>query len=856
MSRAVARFREATRSDSDSQAYNQKHPHAPAGSPTGGQFSKGSGGGQKAEDWRSVLPGDAPKMAAKPSGPAAKPVLPPPTTTRTMKPGDSGDDVRNLQYAMGLLGFKVPQDGVFSHAMADAVMQAQQRLGIKPNGHASASLLRKMQDAVRLSPCVKESTAAARIRRILERFDPTQPRDTHGRWSLIGALASALRSGGHEDAAAHLEEMQGRRMAPTGTMHARRGSRAHIGLTERPARVDDRVMDVGTPGRRGTVTRVLPDGDLRVDFDDGSTEVRPPMTVAASVGEPRHYTPAQVRPNYPANDAERAADRARYAGSPRVARGDAPAPTAEDRFRQKVRDDLLAGRVSSADAADALRRMPERSGIGPTAPSLTVGNTPEKQAIYARVLAETGSTADAWLAAATSDKLDAGSSDALPADRPPLSPRQLNLLLKAHGAGGSAGVEDVRNDPEIRDLADRGLIKIYPLKGQIQLTGAGRKEFAQPKAPAKKAVPGAGVDATLGDGLDLGEDRQLLEDARAKLAAGKSRPAVAKELEGIARRLRDSAAIRYGGWGRTDEDPDFTAERERSRSALVARAERLESLAEQVRAHRAPGKAAARVARAKAAPKASFDAADVRTRLDSAESPKQAREILSKLTTAQLAEVSPTGAAAGRTKAEKIDRIANLHQGFRSFDAFRDMDASAPAPEVVAGVVPGRAAAKVAKAKAGADVEGVAAAMRGGGSEREMVTVLSRDQRLTSARLKDLADQLGIDVPPNMNAKSSLQMHIALAASRKFGAGDGGLVGRAPEPPARKDFSGLANDIRHGGTPANLEDMMTGLNATELRSLADELNVALPTPAKSAAARRRYIAQTVWEHHRRTTGGL
>ena len=120
-----------------------KTAHEPAGSPKGGQFTHRPGsGGSKATH--------RPKKAAAPQN-----VPQAPATPRLVREGDSGEDVRYAQYAMSLLGFNVAQDGRFGPETATAVKQMQQRLGMKhPNGHITPALLHKMQDAVRLSPCV------------------------------------------------------------------------------------------------------------------------------------------------------------------------------------------------------------------------------------------------------------------------------------------------------------------------------------------------------------------------------------------------------------------------------------------------------------------------------------------------------------------------------------------------------------------------------------------------------------------------------------------------------------------------------------------------------------------------------
>ena len=149
----------ATQSENTGTGGGYQPPHVPAGSSKGGQFGSTAGTSTAQPGYKSILPpdsaynsGSGKKKAAAPvpSGTPRQPAEP-----RTMKAGDSGEDVRYAQYAMNLLGFKVPQDGQYGPETEAAIKQIQERLGVKkPNGHLSSSLLHKMQDAVRLSPCV------------------------------------------------------------------------------------------------------------------------------------------------------------------------------------------------------------------------------------------------------------------------------------------------------------------------------------------------------------------------------------------------------------------------------------------------------------------------------------------------------------------------------------------------------------------------------------------------------------------------------------------------------------------------------------------------------------------------------
>jgi len=149
----------ATQSQNTGTGGGYAPPHVPAGSSKGGQFgttagtpTAGSGSGIGSMPQSTYKSGGG-KAKSKASAPAGTPQ--PPTTSRTMKVGDSGEDVRYAQYAMNLLGFKVAQDGQYGPETEAAVKQMQERLGVaKPNGHLSPSMLHKMQDAVRLSPCI------------------------------------------------------------------------------------------------------------------------------------------------------------------------------------------------------------------------------------------------------------------------------------------------------------------------------------------------------------------------------------------------------------------------------------------------------------------------------------------------------------------------------------------------------------------------------------------------------------------------------------------------------------------------------------------------------------------------------
>lgn len=93
--------------------------------------------------------------------PTYKPITPVKSHKGPMKVGGDNDpqQVKQLQALLGVLGLGTPPtNGQFDQATADAVMEAQRRLGLKPNGRASTALLNKLISAHALSPCVQRST--------------------------------------------------------------------------------------------------------------------------------------------------------------------------------------------------------------------------------------------------------------------------------------------------------------------------------------------------------------------------------------------------------------------------------------------------------------------------------------------------------------------------------------------------------------------------------------------------------------------------------------------------------------------------------------------------------------------------
>jgi hypothetical protein len=187
-----------------------KHPHAAAGSPKGGQFtSKPAGGGKGRTAHRSA--GAKKKtvthVAAKPTAHPAAPA--PQKRHRTMHRGESGPDVAALNAALARLDLRGPNgeklnlSDQYGPDTEAAVMRAQQMLGLKPTGRAGSGLMRRLNDAAKLSPCLraKESTAPSRallLWRVAEAWDEkAHPRvpGHHaggGEFTKAGAVLHAL----------------------------------------------------------------------------------------------------------------------------------------------------------------------------------------------------------------------------------------------------------------------------------------------------------------------------------------------------------------------------------------------------------------------------------------------------------------------------------------------------------------------------------------------------------------------------------------------------------------------------------------------------------------------------------------
>jgi hypothetical protein len=141
------------------------HPHTPPGSPQGGQFATKSSTPPPAAKPAAKGAAKAPvKPAAKSAGkpaPKAAPAPPAPvaiTQTLSRKGKHDPGQVHTLQQLLAALKIGDGRvDGVFGANTEQAVKDLQTKLGVRPTGHASPALARRLADAAALSPCVKAS---------------------------------------------------------------------------------------------------------------------------------------------------------------------------------------------------------------------------------------------------------------------------------------------------------------------------------------------------------------------------------------------------------------------------------------------------------------------------------------------------------------------------------------------------------------------------------------------------------------------------------------------------------------------------------------------------------------------------
>lgn len=203
-------------------------------------------------------------------------------------------------------------------------------------------------------------------------------------------------------------------------------------------------------------------------------------------------------------------------------------------------------------------------------------------------------------------------------------------------------------------------------------------------------------------------------------------------------------------------------------------------LAEQLRpgsrvsAPATPAKKATPRATQAAAPRARFDPEQTQRRLSTMQSREEAREALSGLTKAQLLQIAEAGGYRGGLRSSDsrdalAEQIVGMEVGGRlSFAAIREGSGATPAKAAP----PAKAATPAKKATPRARFSASETARRlreEARTESDAIRILAADQDLSAANLRRVATEMGIEVPPDMRAKTSLQLHIAQSVARERG---------------------------------------------------------------------------------------
>lgn len=792
--RAVDLIREARQADNTGVGGGASqdqtlHPHAPKGSANGGQFAKSGNGAPKPK------PKAAPKAAA--AGKPAAGVLPPPTTSRTMKPGDSGDDVRNLQYAMGLLGFQVPQDGSYDKTTMAAVAAAQQKLGIKPTGHASASLLRKIQDSVRLSPCVKESIVPRRravdlllMARVAERFDPSQPRDDHGRWSLLGEAIALLKKGGHDAAAAHLVEAQ--------KVSARPPAEREFGYHHdhrMASRIRDQIQTLDEQHARPLPGSVLSTPEARKANRAKREMLVGELTPYQSREQAHEHFFGQDEPGASPREAEvdnkvRSAYRDAIAATPpssngRAARHGDRVPLAD--IRDRVGSDATREEVDAS-----LMRLASRGAGTPDGGILETQENQQRlsDADRAAALHVPGQRA--------ADRVHFLSL-ADPSGRHPQGADHIGTAqdhVAALQATPMAHISTM-SDREISDNVNDGKLSRPEAAAEI-------RKRADAHASNAAGLRMGGGDGTVSPAFASGANEHDREESRLRklaadiegespgdafdreLASGSSGPSLGAQAAATSSSANHHGPATLAERGdHIVSDKDLTDRQKRSQlKSLGMTPAEVDSLVPP--AKKAPP-AAAKMARGKA--KEPLDVSAIHSRLAAAQTREEGHAALQGLTMEQLRQVSPESAAVFKTKPKLAEGIVNLHVGGRI-----------------------------------------------------------QHQAVMATGVDSSGAGIG-----SLHGAAAAQAHSPAAAkmARAAKAAPAKKAAKAVRAPTE-----IADAVRRQSREGAILDELSDAKAADLRRIALELNVQLPATAKTAAQRKLHIAQTVSADSRRLRGGI
>lgn len=142
---------------------------------------------------------------------------------------------------------------------------------------------------------------------------------------------------------------------------------------------------------------------------------------------------------------------------------------------------------------------------------------------------------------------------------------------------------------------------------------------------------------------------------------------------------------------------------------------------------------------------------------------------------------------------------------------------------------PGAPEAKAPAKKADIAVDEAVERLGSVSSESEAIALLAGDQRLTSSKLRRVAEALGIDVPEDMRAKSSIQMHIAERVGRAGGKPDS-------VEQARQRQADIDTARTYGDLAAELDELFNNeVSAKTLASRIDNFGARHPELADELA---------------------
>jgi hypothetical protein len=138
------------------------------------------------------------------------------------------------------------------------------------------------------------------------------------------------------------------------------------------------------------------------------------------------------------------------------------------------------------------------------------------------------------------------------------------------------------------------------------------------------------------------------------------------------------------------------------------------------------------------------------------------------------------------------------------------------------------------------DTKAWAAHIRGLDSPTEVVEALDSEPALTPARLRELADELGLTVPAGLS-KVDLQLLIARRAPRGGPAtGRPAMVGRSPF-----DASRVATKVVQLPTSPEIVEALADVDKADLTRVAAVLSIPIPSSVRTAPEIRAHIARRI-----------